>query len=74
MLPELQQDFRPRERIYFTSVYISPNKQKGGYRLPRMEFEVHEHATLISAEGKIAHLLTKETFGPTELFMAGIGG
>lgn len=42
--------------------------------MAKMEFVVHEHAALIKAEGKISHLMTKETLGPGELFMAGIGG
>ncbi len=42
--------------------------------MPRMEFELQENATLITAPGKASHQITKETFGPGELFMAGIGG
>jgi hypothetical protein len=39
-----------------------------------MEFEQRDYATLISSSGKIPHLMAKDTFGPSDLFMAGIGG
>ncbi|MGE5654941.1 MAG: hypothetical protein ACM3ZQ_11910 [Bacillota bacterium] len=42
--------------------------------MARMEFVVNEHAAVIKAEGKIPHLMAKETLGPGELFMGGIGG
>ena len=42
--------------------------------MAKMDFIVKEYGCLMHADGKTSFIMVKDSFGPTQLFAAGIGG